>query len=558
MKLKNTLKIVLLFLLLIFLLNYKKFFFTPYKSDVNSSELEGVIHVHSILSDGKSDVKQISEEAKKAGLDFLILTDHGHPNFKSLKQEGIHNSISVISGSEISVHEGHLLGIGFEEPTYKFSPVGKEAMEDVREGGGISIIAHPNSKKVPWNGNFDGNFNGIEIINIDSQMRGHNLVSLVTLPFIYPINPLYAFLRIIKNPVEEIKKWDSLNKKGEVWGFYALDAHGKLSITESFSLPFPSYSSLFRIIKLHIPVEKDFPINFREKRALILNSLKNGKFYSSIDGASSSRGFRFYGKKGNKFLSAGEIEEKESDLFVEASFNFPFEIHLIKNGETIKKSKEKILKYRVKENGFYRAEVHLINNPVLREDVPWILSNPIYMRSKKTDEINGQKNELLKEKFLTDFKNEKYFVEEKDQKSWVHTEISEDGNKNYLLMKFKLGIPEKKNENLWCALTRREYMNFNEYKGLSFNIKSDKKLRVWFQVRDIFQNEERWWARSVKIKENWEEKIIYFKDLYNIKGKKDYPINLKYITGIFFVFDRGSTIEGTDGKIYLSKLCLIY
>ena len=41
---------------------------------------KGVDHVHSTFSDGKGDLTEIASEAAAAGLDFVLLTDHGTPN----------------------------------------------------------------------------------------------------------------------------------------------------------------------------------------------------------------------------------------------------------------------------------------------------------------------------------------------------------------------------------------------------------------------------------------------------------------------------------------------
>ncbi len=47
---------------------------------------KGAIHIHTTHSDGTSTIKEIAKAAKKAGLEWIIITDHN--NLKGLREEG--------------------------------------------------------------------------------------------------------------------------------------------------------------------------------------------------------------------------------------------------------------------------------------------------------------------------------------------------------------------------------------------------------------------------------------------------------------------------------------
>ena len=60
--------------------------------------VSGVLHVHSVHSDGVGDVDEIVAAAKRARLDFVIITDHN--DFDLKPQERYSDGVLVIVGQE--------------------------------------------------------------------------------------------------------------------------------------------------------------------------------------------------------------------------------------------------------------------------------------------------------------------------------------------------------------------------------------------------------------------------------------------------------------------------
>ena len=72
-------------------------------------QYKGAIHIHSLNSDGSGDIETITRAAQKAGLSWIIITDH---NYFDLK-EGIYNNVYVLKGEEISPkNKNHYLALG--------------------------------------------------------------------------------------------------------------------------------------------------------------------------------------------------------------------------------------------------------------------------------------------------------------------------------------------------------------------------------------------------------------------------------------------------------------
>ena len=99
----------------------------------------GAIHIHTKLSDGTGDINSISKAAKKAGLNWIIITDHNNFDIK----EGFYNGVCVIKGEEISpCSSNHYIALDIKnlinpsDDTQKF-------VDEVRAQGGFGFAAHP-------------------------------------------------------------------------------------------------------------------------------------------------------------------------------------------------------------------------------------------------------------------------------------------------------------------------------------------------------------------------------------------------------------------------------
>jgi predicted metal-dependent phosphoesterase TrpH len=103
------------------------------------------LHIHSNYSDGRADVKDIIEAAKRRGLDGIALTDHdtmrGIPVAKKYIDEQ-EIDLMLIPGVEVTTSEGHLLVLGTDKPPErKMSP--EETIDAAHEMGGIADVPHP-------------------------------------------------------------------------------------------------------------------------------------------------------------------------------------------------------------------------------------------------------------------------------------------------------------------------------------------------------------------------------------------------------------------------------
>jgi predicted metal-dependent phosphoesterase TrpH len=117
------------------------------------SEREGVadrrgradLHIHTRASDGVSDVATILEQAMRAGLDVIAITDHERIDAALAARsmaEQVGSSLEVIVGEEISTRSGHLVGLFLRQRIRPWQSL-RASVAQVHEQGGVAVVAHP-------------------------------------------------------------------------------------------------------------------------------------------------------------------------------------------------------------------------------------------------------------------------------------------------------------------------------------------------------------------------------------------------------------------------------
>ncbi len=110
--------------------------------------------------------------AIKQGLDGIAVTDH--ETFKGVLEclkivRRKKSDLMIIPGVEISSKDGHILGLGIEEWNVDKKMTAEEAIDSIRDFGGIAIAAHPLVSGISRRGlgklieNLD--IDGVEVLN---------------------------------------------------------------------------------------------------------------------------------------------------------------------------------------------------------------------------------------------------------------------------------------------------------------------------------------------------------------------------------------------------------
>ena len=524
----------------------------------------GVVHVHTTLSDGGGTPEDVIAAARRNNLDFVAITDHN--NLDAFPYAGYHGETLALVGSELSTTVGHVLALGLEkDPGFRFSGNATDGLVDIHDLGGFAFVAHPLSPRndLQWSArNLPGPW-GIEIINGDNQWRRAGLRSITTLA-LFQLNQPYTLLRIMTSPKHTLTYWDEMLEGRDVIGIFGADAHNRLPITDGWSLKFPSYDSLFSVAQNHLLLNNPLSGEADIDRAMMLDALREGRFYIGLDGLAPANMFSFIiESKDARRWTMGQSVPYEPDLRVRAGGHVPADaqIRLLRNGEVFAETLE-TLNIPLPGVGVYRVEVAVDGWPV-----PWIISNPIAVFERerllvrKADWPSRPKTVGAAE-VLDGFNGNTVFVASRDTKSTINENLLDpDGDRHNggaIRMAFRLGQPTLDHPDVFVALVNLEDRNLEGREGMTFWIRADGAYRMWVQVRDenLASTDEstEWWFKSVKTKTDWEQVSVPFTSLRSINPQTDGQLDLDKIRAIVFVIDKGAMKPGSQGTIWLDEL----
>jgi|HubBroStandDraft_4_1064222.scaffolds.fasta_scaffold37037_2 hypothetical protein len=343
--------------------------YAPQRSD---HYIWGVYHVHSTMSDGLQSPEEIAEQARATGISLVLLTDHGRPNLASSSFRKIVDGVTIVGGSEASLPDGHLTFFGAQQaPGFLLSSFPPEAMDDARGWGAFPVLAYPDDPDFGWRywdiGLRPG---GIEVLNLFTSLRGASWPERLRLGMYYPFSHYY-FLKSITIPAESLAHWDGFLQRGKIWGFEASDAHGGFRIGSWFTMKVPSYADTFSFVGMGIS---------RRFESDPEAAVRGGDFFSCIRGAGEPERFEFTARNGVQDIPSGGDAPVNSTLHVAVQVaNQAVRVVLKKDGVAVREVVGEHLDLEDAEAGVYRVEAFLVGHPLLRTDVPWILSNPIFV-----------------------------------------------------------------------------------------------------------------------------------------------------------------------------------
>src|SRR5580704_18584308 len=227
--------------------------------------IPGIIHVHTNRSDGLSSPDEVAAAAARAGLKFVVLTDHGDAT-RTPDPPVYRSGVLCLDAAEISTTEGHYLALDMPPAPYPLAGDARGVVEDVRRLGGFGIVAHPNSPKLAlsWS-DWDTPFDAIEWLNPDTSWRVKvrqpgwrarwNIVAAVAG---YPIRSPETIARLLGGTALSVDRWESFAHARRVVLLAGADAHAKLALANvdpgdnSLALPIPGYEASFRTMSLHV------------------------------------------------------------------------------------------------------------------------------------------------------------------------------------------------------------------------------------------------------------------------------------------------------------------
>lgn len=372
----------------------------PEKVDNKARNIvSGVFHLHSTYSDGGGTVPEIVEAAQKAGLDFIVLTDHMNSRARREGFEKRYDSLDLFVEMEASTTAGHLLTFFSHTPAreMKDADVNELAWQhflgrDTKPGFFVAI-SHPSNVKNPW-GRFDRLSEGIEVVNFDSSWQrqlSDNAFGFLQTLFVYPFNPYLSAIRFFQLYERDLTAWDGMNTVSPGhFGIIAQDTHSKLKLNNEKWLNWPGYEQTFQLASNAVFLSAPASADFETRKRQIYDALKQGRvamvFQALYPFSTSDWIYRCQEKT---YRSGDNIPFQKDCQFMVTTpkeFPYPVELKLFRNGELLKTlhptSDQTFL--NVDAPGAYRLEVWAQTRSALRilmhRDTPYVLYNPIFLR----------------------------------------------------------------------------------------------------------------------------------------------------------------------------------
>ena len=326
------------------------------------TEYKGVAHVHSFLGGHSAGTfAEIISAAQANQLQFVIMTEHTEKDFDTaaMTLQGAHGGVLFINGNEVRAENGDRLLV---------------------LPGDVSIVAYPEEFK-----NWDtGRVNGVEVYNVFTNARRVNpIVAFFDVLWSQRSYPELMFALYLQRPDESFRKWDQALGRARFTATGGNDAHANIGVslkdssgTTLLGIQLDPYATSFRLVRLHVLLEDGKTLDATS----LMEAVRAGHCFIGFDFLGDTSGFVFEAENaGERKIQGDEISLKaETRLRVRSPV--PGRIVIFKDG-TIWNDESGITNKEVSvtERGVYRAELYLFGN------LPWIISNPVYVTRDNTD-----------------------------------------------------------------------------------------------------------------------------------------------------------------------------
>lgn len=338
----------------------------------------GAIHIHTIYSDGTGTVEHVIDSARRAGLRWIILTDHN--TLDNRQYAGWHDGVLVLVDQEVTPDRNHFLALNARTVIDHTLPP-QDFIDTVYTQGGFGIIAHPDERVAnsfkdiyrwdDWNidgpRDRDGRVIGIELWNMMSDWGEHLTPRTKEL--------LYFFPRLgLSGPTPEtLNWWDRLNMAGRrTFSIGGVDVHAFKRNAPWGELQVFDYEWMFRTLTNYVLLDEPLSQDGDAATHQIYGALAQGRSYfvNRLDGDCPL--LAFYAVRGDERWDSGTSPSlRDSLLTLVADTHADAELRLIHNGRVAVKGL-RALRQTITEPGVYRLECY-------RKGRPWLYTNPIYV-----------------------------------------------------------------------------------------------------------------------------------------------------------------------------------
>jgi len=531
----------------------------------SDDSVPGIAHVHSDRSDGRGTPDEIAAAAARAGLKFVVFTDHGDATRKP-DRPVYRAGVLCLDGVEISTTGGHYLAIDMPAAPYPLGGEARDVVDDVKRLGGIGVVAHPDSPKpeLRWR-EWSAPFDGIEFINLDTGWRRsmqtpgwRGRLHLAQALIHYPMRPSETIAGLLQSS-ELAYQWNALAARRRVVLLAGADAHANLGVRGGdpldtrFGLPLPGYVPTFRTLSLHVRPDRALTGDPASDAALILRAIRTGHLYTTVDAFASPPAFEFSATNALGTVHQGDELGVGGPVTLRVHSNAPSDFSTTVFAGTRPLTSDRHEQEFTIEAGeapaVYRVEVRRPGRPV-----PWIVSNAIYVRAPETKTKPPGRPPATVSEPLFDGKTTNGWQVETDSVSRAAIEVATGLLGPELRWRYGLATSAPSGEFVGITYTTAKGVAPNN--RLSFSIRAEHPMRVSVQLRNWAKPAPERWQRSVYVDTFEQERTVFFDDLTPVGATSTWKPALEDVRSVIFTIDTTNTKPGTSGRVWLRNVAL--
>ena len=522
--------------------------------------LRGALHVHSRRSDGSGTPAEIAAAARSAGLQFVIITDHGDAA-RMPDPPQYFDGVLLLDAIEISSDGGHIVALGLPRAPYPLAGEPRDVVEDITRLGGMSIAAHPGSLKpeLSWR-DWTVPVDGVEWLNGDSEWRDESSRTLARTLLTYAFRPPESLAAVLDRPESVLARWDDLARVRRVIGLAAGDAHARLGLSEAGEqstgpaslLKIPAYEQIFKALSISLP-RTTLTGEAAPDAGAIVDAIRRGQVYSTIDALATPAVFDFWAESSAAHAGMGEqVTAGESRRFT-ATLGGPVDAQmvLLRDGQPLAMATGGPLVHEDDRPGVYRVEVQMPRSPGT-PPIPWIVSNPIFVRSlalapTSDAPLVGSVTPVYEDGGAEDWR--------------VEHSVRSQGMLDVLLalpgrqLRLRYALGGTLSESPYVAAVMPAGTAIASNRAIRFTARSGQPMRLSVQLRSPGNDDagERW-RRSVYLDESSREITVRFDEMRRVSDTSAERPDLANVREVLFVIDTVNTAPGASGQVWLDRV----
>jgi hypothetical protein len=542
----------------------------------------GIVHVHTDRSDGRSSAAEIATAAARAGLTFVIFTDHGDAT-RTPDPPVYASGVLCLDAVEISTAGGHYIALDMPPAPYPLAGEPRDVVDDVRRFGGFGIVAHPDSPKpeLRWR-DWDAPFDAVETMNLDSAWRawveraaGRGATDAPT-PWAarrrlaaalldYPLRPAETMAGLTQPHAASTRSaygstsgtaYETTVRRRRVVSIAGADAHANLEYggdpsPGGMSIPLPSYLATFRTMSVRVALGRALSGDAAADARVLLRAIRDGHLYTAVDGFASPPSIEFTATNDRGTVHEGDELGAAGPVLLHVRSNAPPSFTtVVWNSAGILSGDRHEADFTVPapaDPDVYWMTIAADRGPGLT----WVRTNPIYVRGPSPPAAFPPTPTVIDDRPIFDGQSDRGWTLEHDPNSRAALDVPRFGAASELRLRY--GLAGGAVDSQFVALVHDVPTGVAPSDRVAFTARAEHPMRISVQLR--VAGGERW-GRSVYVDAFDQELGVPFGDLVPIgTAPADGPAAAD-VRSVLFVIDTVHAKPGASGRLWIRTAAL--